>query len=129
MTASRLLMIDDEPDIGELVRKVAEAIGYEMRFVTQASAFKDAHRSFNPDVIILDLSMPGTDGVELMEFLAQEKSRARVLILSGFDARIRDGIFRLGTDKGLDMVDFLSKPVRIADLRVLLDRLKTNQQP
>jgi CheY-like chemotaxis protein len=118
-------MIDDEPDIGGLVRKVAEGLGYEMRFVTQASSFKAEHRSFNPDVLILDLSMPGTDGVELMEFLAQEKSRARVLILSGFDARIRDGVFRLGKDRGLDMVEFLSKPVRIADLRVLLERLKT----
>jgi CheY-like chemotaxis protein len=124
MTASRLLMIDDEPDIGELVRKVAEGVGYDMQFVTQANSFKASYRSFKPDVVILDLSMPGTDGIELMEFLAEEKSRARVVILSGFDVRVRDGICRLGEDRGLNMVEFISKPVRIAELRNILGGLK-----
>ena len=127
MNALRLLMIDDEPDIGALVQKVAEALDYEMSFVTRANAFKDMYRSFRPDVVILDLSMPETDGIELLAFLAGEKSRARVIILSGFDPAILIGACRLGEDRGLDMAGIVSKPVRVAELRKILNTLTANQ--
>ena len=48
MNASRLLMIDDEPEIGALVQKVAEGLNYEMTFVTHGNAFKEKHRSSRP---------------------------------------------------------------------------------
>jgi CheY-like chemotaxis protein len=127
MNALRLLMIDDEPDIGALVQKVAEGLDYEMSFVTRANAFKDMYRSFRPDVVILDLSMPETDGIELLAFLAGEKSRARVIILSGFDPAILIGACRLGEDRGLDMAGIVSKPVRVAELRKILNTLTANQ--
>jgi DNA-binding response OmpR family regulator len=66
MSNLRLLMIDDEESMGTLAGRVAEEAGYDMRFVTHADAFKKAHRSFDPDVIILDLTMPDTDGFELL---------------------------------------------------------------
>ncbi len=50
-------MVDDEPAIGAMVRRVAEELDYEMRFVTRGDAFKTKHRS-SPDVVILDLAMP-----------------------------------------------------------------------
>ena len=126
MNASRLLMIDDEPDIGALVQKVAEGLNYEMSFVTRGNAFKEKYRSSRPDVVILDLSMPETDGIELLAFLAEEKSRARVVILSGFDPSILIGACRLGEDRGLDMAGIVSKPVRVAELRKVLDSLKAS---
>jgi DNA-binding response OmpR family regulator len=125
MSVTRLLMIDDEPFMGGLVRRVAETLNYEMRFVTSADEFKQTHRSLDPDVIILDLSMPDTDGIELLKFLAEEKSRARILILSGFDSRILNGARRLGEDRGLQMAGIVSKPVRVAELRTILENLKT----
>jgi DNA-binding response OmpR family regulator len=127
MSVSRLLMIDDEPYIGALVRRVAEGLDYEMSFVTLADEFKQAHRSFDPDVVVLDLSMPDIDGIELLKFLAAEKSRARILILSGFDARILNGAHRLGEDRGLHMAGIVSKPVRVAELRTVLSNLKTER--
>ncbi len=121
----RLLMIDDEPSIGALVGRVAEGLDYEMRFVMHADAFRAAHQSFDPDVIILDLSMPGTDGIELLGYLAAEKSRAKVVIMSGFDPGIRDGARLLGEGRGLTMAGIISKPVRTAELRNTLEKLKT----
>ena len=120
-------MIDDEPEIGTLVQKVAEGLEYEMSFVTHGEAFKGKYRSLLPDVIILDLSMPETDGIELLAFLAEEKSRARVVILSGFDPAILIGAYRLGEDRGLDMAGIIAKPVRMAELRKFLDDLKAKQ--
>jgi DNA-binding response OmpR family regulator len=124
MSVSRLLMVDDEPAIGTMVRRVAEELDYEMHFVTHADAFKAEHKSFDPDLVILDLAMPDTDGIELLGFLVKERSRAKVLILSGFDDGVRDGAHLLGQDRGLSMVGIVSKPVRVLELRDILTKLK-----
>ena len=118
-------MVDDELEMGTLVRRVAEELDYEMRFVARAEAFKAAYRLFDPDIVILDLSIPGIDGIQLLAFLAGEKSRARILIVSGFDARTRESAHLLGEGRGLAMAGIIPKPVRIAELRSILYNLKT----
>jgi DNA-binding response OmpR family regulator len=127
MSSPRLLMIDDEPSMGTLVGRVAEELGYQMFFVTRADAFMETHRSFAPDVIVLDLTMPDTDGFELLNFLVQERSRAQILILSGFHEGIRAGAKLLGEGRGLFMAGTISKPVRVSELRTILEGLKTKQ--
>jgi len=48
MSEKRLLVIDDEPEIGEFVRKVATGLGYEVRVTTDGHAFQEAYREFCP---------------------------------------------------------------------------------
>src|SRR3546814_16906041 len=90
MQRQRPLMVDDAPDVGAFVQHVAEAVGYDMQFTDRADGFKALYRSFHPDVVILDLAIPGTDGIELLIFLAAEDSSAQVLPMSGFGAEIRE---------------------------------------
>jgi DNA-binding response OmpR family regulator len=66
----RLLVIDDEPALGKFVRRVAEASGFEVVVTDDPSAFINAARRWHPTVIMLDLKMPGTDGVQLLRSLA-----------------------------------------------------------
>lgn len=113
-------MVDDEPAIGAMVMKLAEGVGYEMEFTDQAEAFKLAYVSFQPDVVILDLAIPDTDGVELLDFLVLQNCRARVLLMSGIDPRIRDLVHRLGVARGLTMSGIIPKPVRAKVLRSVL---------
>ena len=75
-------------------------------------------------MVALDLGMPGMDGVELMRFLADEKYRAPVLIVSGFDRRVLESAFRLGEALGLNMVGPVEKPVRLEELEETLSQLK-----
>jgi FixJ family two-component response regulator len=65
--------------------------------------------------------MPQVDGVEILRFLAEEKCRARVILISGFDRRVLESTMRLGEALGLNMVGPLEKPVR---LQVVLDLLQ-----
>lgn len=123
MTAPRLLMCDDEPEVGDFVRRIAEDLGYSMHFTAQAEDFGPLYRTVRPDVVILDLVMPGTDGIELLRFLAKEGSRARILLMSGFDPRMREAALLLGEAHSLDMVGIVAKPVRVAELRQLLASL------
>jgi DNA-binding response OmpR family regulator len=123
MIARRLLMVDDDPQIGTFVRTVAESLGYETRITEDAEVFKATYRSFSPRVVILDLSLPGTDGIELLAFLAAERHRAHILLMSGFDARVRDAAQRLGEARGLTMAGIVPKPVRVVELRSILESL------
>ena len=117
----RLLIMDDEADFSGFVRKVAEGVGYEVRTTTSPGEFRQWLHEWHPSHIALDLVMPEADGVEMLRILAEAGSRARIVIMSGFDARVVDAARRLGMERGLDIVGTLQKPVRLRDLRSLLE--------
>lgn len=118
--ARRLAIVDDDPAIGQYVRDVAEPLGYAVDVFTEGEGFKAAVGRDDPDLIILDLTMPGTDGIELMRHLSKIQTKAQILIMSGFDSNIREMAFRLGKQANLAMLGILPKPVRVAELRLML---------
>ncbi len=52
MSSERLLIVDDEPEFGQFVRKVAEAMDFEVKVTTQVAHFKGAYGAFDPTVIV-----------------------------------------------------------------------------
>ena len=116
----RLLIIDDEPAVGRLIESVARGCGYEVACTADAPAFMDRLNGFDPDAIILDLSMPDMDGIELLRFLAAARCRAKILVISGFDTRVLETAAKLGSAMGLSITGTLCKPVRVADLRAAI---------
>ena len=120
----RFLIVDDEPAIARLIEKVAEGCGYAVVSTTSPEAFMDEVAAQEPDAIALDLSMPGVDGVELLRFLAAAKSRAKILIISGFDSRVLETTSDLGKALGLNICATLLKPVRVGDLRAAIVALE-----
>ena len=112
----RLLVIDDEPMVGRFIAHAAEAHGLEAAMTISAEAFRRDHERLDPDIVVLDLAMPGGDGIELLRFLAARRSRAAVVVLSGFDTRVLDAAVRLGRSIGLNMAPPLAKPVTVDDL-------------
>lgn len=115
-----LLLIDDEPSVGRFIAHAAAECGYRAVATSGAEAFKREFRDHDPDVLALDLSMPGVDGIELLRFLAERKCKAPILIISGFDRRVLESSIRLGEALGLNMAGSLTKPVRFNDLALLL---------
>ncbi len=126
MTENRLLTVDDDPRISRLVHRVAEKIGFDSLEISDSTEFESAYGEFDPDVILLDLNMPGTDGVELLRFLAGQQSRAAIFLISGVDARVIHTTARLGRELGLNMAGELHKPVEIAGLRSELAKYRGN---
>ncbi|HXQ66125.1 MAG TPA: EAL domain-containing response regulator [Alphaproteobacteria bacterium] len=121
---NRLLIIDDDPQVARFVAKVAKACDYEAITTTSAEDFRARHGTWHPTHIVMDLQMPNTDGVELIRFLAAEKSKARLLIMSGQDVKVIEAVKHLGKERGLTMAGILSKPIRAAELRAILTNLK-----
>jgi len=120
--ALRMLIIDDEPEICDFLRDIAVGVGYEVVTANRAEDFKRAFAQSGADVILLDLTLPGTDGIELLQYMAELGTRARILIVSGYDESIRRMAHTIGKAKGLDMAGVLPKPLRVAELRNLLSQ-------
>jgi DNA-binding response OmpR family regulator len=123
MNDKRLLIIDDEPEICAIVEHIAKDCGFEVESATSADAFKAAYSTFQPSVIILDLAVPNTDGIELFRWLENQHCSAAILIVSGFDAKVLESAKRLGEARGLTMGGIITKPMRARDVRALLNGL------
>jgi CheY-like chemotaxis protein len=122
--ALRLLLIDDDPAFCRLVKRVAEPHGFEVITTGDPEKFKRTAQSWNPTLIVMDLQMPGTDGIELLRDLAGDKCGAPIVLSSGLDLRTLDAAQRLGAERGLKMDGVLQKPVPLEQLNDLIARHK-----
>lgn len=129
MPQPRLLLIDDEPALADFLANAAKSSGFEPVITAEDQEFRDAFVAERPEMVALDLGMPGMDGVELTRFLADQRYRGPVMIVSGFDRRVLESAFRLGETLGLNMVGPVEKPVRLEALEELLGKVKGTLVP
>ena len=120
MTRPRLLLIDDEPQLAAFVANAAKMCGFDPVSTDRDDDFRARFADDRPEMVALDLGMPGMDGVELLRFLADQGFGGPVLIISGFDRRVLESAFRLGEALGLTMVGPLEKPARLDTLEAIL---------
>jgi DNA-binding response OmpR family regulator len=125
MAQPRLLLIDDEPALADFLAAGANGAGLDAAIAANDADFREQFLADSPDMVALDLGMPGMDGVELLRFLADHQYTGPVLIVSGFDRRILESAFRLGEALGLTMTGPLEKPVRLHELEDLLNSLRS----
>ena len=124
----RVLVVEDEPQMAEQLRKGLEREGYSVLVAEDGQQGLDLARNVDQDLIILDWMLPKLDGREVARRLREAKIDARILMLTARDAAsdVVDGL-----DCGAD--DYLSKPfafeVLLARLRALARRLPLTQPP
>ena len=120
MTEKRLLVVDDEPEFGEFVRKVATDLGYEVLVTTTGRAFQEAYPALQPTTVVLDMVMPEMDGNELVLWLLKQHYTDNLIIITGYSPDYLTDAKRLAEFKGLRSVITLTKPIRLAKLREVL---------
>jgi DNA-binding NtrC family response regulator len=123
-TRGRLLAIDDSADSADLVARVAAKCGYDAQATSDATNVRALLASWKPQIITLDLCMPEADGIDLLSVLEENSFSGRIVIISGQDSWFRKAAGRLAETRGLNVVEDLQKPVDIAALRHLLNRLQ-----
>ena len=120
---TKILVIDDEPSIINLVSAYLKPEGYEVYTAADGNAGLKAARAFQPDLIILDLMLPGIDGIELLTRLRRE-SDVYVIMLT---ARTAETDKIVGLSIGAD--DYMTKPFSprelVARIKAALRRIKT----
>ena len=83
---TKLLVVDDEPDIVELLSASLKYHGYEVATANSGRQAMEEARRFRPDMILLDVMMPELDGFDVLRRLRGEGSRSPVLVLTARDA-------------------------------------------
>jgi EAL domain-containing protein (putative c-di-GMP-specific phosphodiesterase class I) len=124
MVANRLLIADDEPNVAGFIGWVARSCGYEVEITSDAAALEIAITGYAATHIILDLRMPGLDGIQVLRRLAGAKCKAKIIIFSGADPKVLEAARRFGVESGLAIVRTLSKPIGSAELRRVLEEIK-----
>jgi len=118
----RLIVIDDERGFCEFVSEVAADSGFEPHVATDTSDIAQL-LTREPSVIVLDLSMPDKDGIEILRELALAKCRAQLIFTSGLDSRIIDSAARTAKAHGFRVAAQLQKPIRASVLIGLFEGL------
>src|SRR5258705_12955055 len=121
-TLNRLLVVDDHPDIHDFVGQVAESVGYTVAKAQSQEEFHALLPGFKPTLVMLDLQMPGGDGIELIRALARQNAKANIVLASGMDQRVLNAAEQLGKSHGLSMAGVMQKPIMLGDLECLLGR-------
>ena len=114
-----VLVVEDEVRVRDMLSRALKEMGFRSTLSpTAEAAFKFlAERSF--DIVILDLNLPGMDGMEFLKRLRERNNNAEVIILTGFGS--------LESAKSaihLDVVDFITKPYALGTLELALDRAR-----
>jgi EAL domain-containing protein (putative c-di-GMP-specific phosphodiesterase class I)/CheY-like chemotaxis protein len=117
---NRLLIVDEEREVADFVAGVARNVGYTVACAPSGASFVQLLESFQPSLVMMDLSLPDTDGVELLRSLAARACPANVVLMSAGDERVLSAAHDLGVSHGLAMCGTLAKPVPVAELKTKL---------
>ncbi len=127
MAPSKILIIDDEPAIINLVTAYLRPEGYEIFTATDGASGLQAARAYKPDLIVLDIMLPGIDGIELLSRLRRE-SDVYVILLT---AKTEETDKIVGLSVGAD--DYVAKPFSprelVARIKAALRRLQSEAGP
>jgi DNA-binding response OmpR family regulator len=119
----RILVVEDQRDIAELIAMHLRDLGHRVDCVHDGAAGYEAARSGRYDLVVLDVMLPGRDGLDIVRALRIDKVSTPVLMLTARSTEL-DRV--LGLELGAD--DYLTKPFSIAELqarvRALLRRLQ-----
>lgn len=111
MKSATILVIDDEPNIIQIVSAYFQAEGYTVHSATDGPSGLKAAHVFKPDIVILDIMLPGMDGLELLQQLRRESNDVYVIMLT---AKSEETDKIVGLLLGAD--DYLTKPFSAREL-------------
>jgi two-component system phosphate regulon response regulator PhoB len=126
MARERILLIEDEPDIAEVLQYNLEKEGFDVELAHRGDSGLEALRRQAPDLILLDLMLPGIDGLELTRMLKREATTARIPIVM-LTARGEEVDRIVGLELGAD--DYISKPFSPREVVLRVKAVLRRHQP
>lgn len=118
--ADRILVIDDDDTVCGIVSALAKTMGFDCVTTKDPTSFPNLITP-STTLILLDLMMPGMDGIEVLRLLGERRAQARILLMSGMDKRVLETAEKLALSLGLQVLGHIHKPVPLLTLRNTLE--------
>jgi EAL domain-containing protein (putative c-di-GMP-specific phosphodiesterase class I) len=122
-----VMIIDDDEEIGNLIYRCVEKMGCRSITITDSRLAKVAFSRFRPDLVFLDLRMPGKDGLQIMRELSEINCDAQLIPMSGLNERVLNSALEVARSLKLSVLTTLHKPFKGETVRGLvsseIDRL------
>lgn len=116
-TKARILIVDDDPGIRDACFQVLSREGYEIELAGTAEEARKLISDFEFDVILLDLKLPGVEGLELLKEIREEDPQAQVIVITAYGTvQVAVSAMKLGA------TDFLQKPFSPQELRLAVEK-------
>ncbi len=119
---AKVLLVDDEEDFLETLSSRLEMRGLKVSAVTSGEQAVTEAKRQEYDAIVVDLSMPGIDGLETLKRIKADNPNAEIIMLTGHGS-IQSGVEAMKLGAG----DFLQKPVELAELMAKIDEAKSKK--
>lgn len=123
------LVVDDDPGLRKFGEMMVEAAGFRSESAASGSDAIAALQTLDPAVVLLDMQMPGKDGIDVMRAMAAAKRAAKLVIFGGSDQRTIEVSAEIARHHGLTVAASLLKPVHTDRLRKVLTRLCMELSP
>ncbi|WP_421981855.1 EAL domain-containing protein [Roseibium sp.] len=123
----KCLIVDDEQNFAEFVEDALNNFGIQVTKATSSSEFCQVY-SDQFDLIIIDLYMPGMDGLQILRFLHENGSGAGIILISGQHKSLLNSAVELGNEWGSNIVGSLQKPFTVNDLKELVETFDGHRQ-
>jgi two-component system, chemotaxis family, CheB/CheR fusion protein len=118
--SDRILVVDDNRDAADSLAKLIRSLGHEVKTVYDGHAALEEATTFQPDMALVDIGMPGIDGYETVMQLRQRRGNVHLIVIA-VTAWTRDEDKRRAYDAGFDL--HVAKPVDVEQLKELLGLL------
>ena len=106
----KIMIVDDEPDIREMINLILSKNGYDTEMAVDGNEFLDKVDTFDPDLVTLDVMMPGPMTREILEKLQEKKSNPKIILVTviRYSDKSRQKIM-----ERKNIVDIISKPFEV----------------
>jgi EAL domain-containing protein (putative c-di-GMP-specific phosphodiesterase class I) len=122
-------ILDDEPEVRDFITQIATGAGFSTRSFGNVTSLEMALTEVVPEIIVLDLSLGASDGIDVIRSLAASRFGGAILLISGRDAETIGEVHKIGIQHGLTMLPFLQKPFLIDQFTERLGLLTSIRPP